>query len=198
MAPSWITSSIGQTTVTCRTTNKSSDEQHIYRSFFLPEQDLEHIFYEWMIESAWAINKNRVNLMDCLVDVLQLAPGLQAIYFWCKNGTASCFLMFAWHTSRYRCIKLICLTLHSILVISWWSKHESPFARWLLFRSLKMLDIVAYKFFVGRCPKNFILCGISEVIRSKRALTCSSNALYVLRLLLVLTLSTKCRHNCAH
>ena len=126
MAPSWITSSIGQTTVTCRTTNKSSDEQHIYRSFFLPEQDLEHIFYEWMIESAWAINKNRVNLMDCLVDVLQLAPGLQAICSWCKNGTASCFLMFAWHTSCYRCIKLICLTLHSILVISWYQNTKAP------------------------------------------------------------------------
>lgn len=194
MAPSWITSWVGQTTVTCRTTNKSSRAAHL--SFFLPEQDLEHIFYQWMIESAWAINKNRVNLMDCLVDVLQLAPGLQAICSWCKNGTASCFLMFAWHTSCYRCIKLICLTLHSILVISWY--HESPFARWLLVRSLKMRDILAYKFFVGRCPKNFILCGISEVIRSKRALTCSSNALYVLRLLLVLALSTKCRHNCAH
>lgn len=134
---------------------KSSSAAHL--SFFLLEQDLEHIFYEWMIESAWAINKNRVNLMDCLVDVLQLAPGLQAIYSWCKNGTASCFLMFAWHTSRYRCIKLICLTLHSILVISWYQNTKAPLPGEYCSVRLKCEKFSHINFSLGGVPKFYTL-----------------------------------------
>lgn len=55
--------------------------------------------------------------MDYLLTFYNL-PQVCKQFIPCKNGTAACFLMFAWHASRYRCIKLICLTLHSILVIS--------------------------------------------------------------------------------